>query len=98
MTDQTAPHVTPERVNELLAALTYETVRMPNSSVTVAEARLPGGFVVAIGYSGYVSPANFDPEAGAKRAIGHARQKAEEALWRYEGYALARELVQQAGN
>lgn len=88
----TAPRVTPERINQLVASLTYETARVPNTTSTIATARLPNGFVVSIGHSACVSPANFDAEMGRKLAIGDAGTKAREALWQFEGYLLAHQL------
>jgi len=93
MTDQTAPRVTPERIKHLHDSLTYETARVPATTSTIATARLPSGFVVAIGHSACVSPANFDAEMGRKIAIGDAATKAREALWQFEGYLLAHQLA-----
>lgn len=92
----TAPRVTPERIAGLVSSLTYETARVPNTTSTIATARLPNGFVVAIGHSACVSPANFDAAMGKRLAIGDASTKASEALWQFEGYLLAHELAKGA--
>lgn len=91
----TAPRVTADTIDGLVKSLTYETARVPNTTSTIATARLPTGFVVAIGHSACVSPANFDAEMGRKLAIGDATTKAREALWQFEGYRLAHDLAQQ---
>lgn len=92
-TQQTAPRVTAERIDALVASLTYETARVPNTTSTIATARLPNGFVAAIGHSACVSPANFDADLGKKLAITDAGKKARDALWQFEGYVLAQQLA-----
>ncbi len=91
--NQPAPRVTPERIDALVASLTFETARVPNTTSTIATARLPNGFVAAIGHSACVSPANFDAEMGKKLAITDAGKKARDALWQFEGYVLAQKLA-----
>lgn len=87
-----APSVSEERINMLVASLTCETARIPGTTSTVATARLPGGFVVAVGHSACVSPDNFNAELGQKYAIENATLAAREKLWEFEGYRLALEL------
>ncbi|WEF34878.1 Gp49 family protein [Pseudoduganella chitinolytica] len=94
-TQQTAPRVTAERIDALVASLTYETARVPNTTSTVATSRLPWGFVVSIGHSACVSPANFDAEKGRKYAIEDAAAQSRAKLWELEGYRLAYELAHQ---
>ncbi len=99
MTDhQTAQQVDPERVSELVASLTYETARVPNTSSTIATARLPNGFVVAIGHSSCVSPAAYHAETQRKLAIGAAAGKARDALFEFEAYRLAHDLANGVAN
>jgi hypothetical protein len=86
------PSVSEERINILVASLTYETARIPGTTSTVATARLPGGFVVAIGHEATVSPENFDAELGRQYAIATATRLAREKLWEFEGYVLASQL------
>lgn len=87
-----APYVPVERIDALVASLTYESARVPNTTSTVATARLPGGFVVSIGHDACVSAANFKADLGKKYAIQAAALSAREKLWEFEGYALVRNL------
>lgn len=96
-TQQTAPRVTAERIDALVASLTYETARVPNTSTTIATARLPWGFVVAEGKASCVSPSGFDAETSAKLAIVDAGKNSRSALWMLEGYRLAFELAHRTG-
>lgn len=96
MTDKSsAPRVTEEHIDAMVDSLKYETARVPNTSSTVATARLPNGFVVCEGWCHTVSPANFDAEQGKLRAIADAQGKARAKLFEFEGYVLARELQAQ---
>lgn len=88
-----APRVPEERINILQASLTYDTAHVPNTNSTVATARLPGGFVVAIGHNACVSAANFNAEEGRKYAIEDATLKARDKLWELEGYVLGLQLA-----
>lgn len=83
-----APKVEQTRIDALMASLTYDTAHLAGTTSTVATARLPGGFVVAIGHSATVNAANFDAEKGREYAIASAERKARSALWEMEGYAL----------
>lgn len=87
-----APKVEETRINALVASLTYNTAHVPDTTSTMATARLPGGFVVAIGHSACVSPENFDAEKGRQYAIEDAERAARGKLWAFEGYALYLEL------
>jgi hypothetical protein len=69
---------------------------VPNTSSTIATARLPNGFVVAIGHSSCVSPATYEPDTQRRLAIGDARTKAQDALFEFEAYRLAHDLAQGA--
>lgn len=92
MTNNKAPSVSNVRIDALVFSLSFETARVPNTSTTVATARLPNGFVVAVGENHTVHPANYDAEQGRQRAIEDATNKARAKLWEHEGYVLAREL------
>lgn len=83
-----APKVEETRINALVASLTYETAHVPNTNSTVATARLPGGFTVAIGHDACVSAANFDAALGRQYAIEDAEGQSRKKLWEFEGYAL----------
>lgn len=89
---QDAPKVEETRINALMASLTYNTAHVPDTTSTMATARLPGGFVVAIGHSACVAPENFDAEKGRQYAIEDAERGARGKLWQFEGYALYLEL------
>jgi hypothetical protein len=91
MTEQIAPRVTPQRIKELMDSMTYDTARLPNTTTTLAAARLPNGFTVTIGKSLCVDPTDFHAETGEKLAIGDAATKARELLWEFEAYANARD-------
>ena len=88
-TQQTAPRVTAERIDALVASLTYETARVPNSSTTIATARLPSGFVVAEAKASCFRRADFDPAESRRRAIDNAAAKARDVLMLCESYKLA---------
>lgn len=88
-----APKVQQTRIDALVASLTYETAHVPNTTSTVATARLPCGFVAAIGHSACVAPENFDAELGRKYAKEDAERKARSKLWEFEGYMLATMLA-----
>lgn len=83
-----APKVEQTRIEALMASLTYDTAHLGGTTSTVATARLPGGFVVAIGHSATVNAENFDADKGRQYAIESAERKARAALWEMEGYAL----------
>lgn len=89
---QDAPKVDATRIDALMASLTYDTAHLAGTTSTVATARLPGGFVAAIGHSACVAPENFDAELGRKYAIQDAERSARGKLWQFEGYALYLEL------
>lgn len=88
------PRITSEHIDALVASLTYETAHVPGTTSTVATARLPGGFVAAIGHSACIAPENFDLALGKKYAIQDAEKEARDALWQFEGYALYLQLEQ----
>ena len=87
-----APRVQVATIQSLVDSLTYSTVRIPNTTCTVAAAIMPNGFVVALGESYAVSSSNFDPDVGVKVAIDDARAKAIDKFWFGEGYALRKSL------
>lgn len=89
-----APKVDAARIDALMASLTYETAHVPGTTSTVSTARLPGGFVVAIGHSACVAAENFDAAKGRKFAIEDAERAARGKLWSFEGYALYLRLEQ----
>jgi len=90
--ETTAPRVSEERINALVASLKFETAHIPNTNTTIATATLPNGFNVALGMSACVSALLFDAEKGRKYAIKNAVGLARQKLWEFEGYVLARQL------
>jgi hypothetical protein len=85
-----APSVSQYVVNCLVESLTFDTARVPNTSTTVATARLPGGFVVCTGENHTLSPATFEVQEGRRRAIDDAHIKARAKLMEFEAYVVAR--------
>ena len=81
----TAPRVTPERLDEVIAGEDYHV--FPGSQLTVCCLTLENGFTVT-GESACASPENFNAELGRKIARSNARDK----IWGLEGYALKQKL------
>jgi hypothetical protein len=82
----TAPRVTPQRVDEVIASEDYHV--FPGTTLTVCVLTLANGFTVT-GESACASPENFDTELGRKIARDNAKQK----IWALEGYALRERLA-----
>lgn len=91
----TAPRVTKDHIDALMAKLTFATHVFPGTTTTVAIAS-SDGFTVGLGLSACVSAANFNAEIGAKIAIENATAIAREKLWELEGYALRDRLRAEA--
>lgn len=85
----TAPRITPERIDGLIASEAYH--RFVGTTHTVCCLTLTNGHTV-IGESACVSPENFDAEVGEKVARDDARNK----LWALEGYRLKCALYEKA--
>ncbi|MGD2065615.1 MAG: Gp49 family protein [Candidatus Bathyarchaeota archaeon] len=85
----TAPRVTPERLDEVIAGEDYHV--FPGSQLTVCCLTLANGFTVT-GESACASPENFNAELGRKIARNNAREK----IWALEGYALKQKLHEAA--
>jgi len=85
----TAPRVTPERLDEVIAGEDYHV--FPGSQLTVCCLTLENGFTVT-GESACASPENFNDELGRKIARKNARDK----IWALEGYALKQKLHEAA--
>lgn len=82
---QTAPRVTPERLEEVIQKEEYHV--FPDSCLTICVLTLKNGFTLT-GESACASPENFDEEIG--RSI--ARQNAKDKIWSLEGYLLKQKL------
>ena len=89
---QTAPKITPERLEEVITKEEYHV--FPGNCLTVCVLTLKNGFTVT-GESACASPENFDEEIG--RSI--ARRNAKDKIWALEGYLLKQKLYEiQSGN
>lgn len=88
----TAPRVTVERIDSLMASLRYEPWIVPNTTTTIVVAMLPNGFTVGIGKSAAVSASNFNADIGQKIATAEAERNARDKLWELEGYAMKSRL------
>ncbi|MRT30799.1 Gp49 family protein [Herbaspirillum sp. CAH-3] len=84
----TAPRVTPEDIDRLMARVQYLGGRVGDTTSTVVHAFLDGKFLLASGHSACVSPENFDADIGTDIARKQAEAKAREKLWELEGYVL----------
>jgi len=82
----TAPRVTPERLEEVIASEQYYV--FPNSTFTACLLTLANGYNV-LGESACASPENFNAEIGRKIARSNAVNK----IWQLEGYLLKQKLA-----
>ena len=87
----TAPRVTAEQIQALMAKLIWVYEQPEGTTSTFAHAYL-GRFYLITGHSACVSPENFDAALGMKYAREQAEGKARDKLWELEGYALAKRL------
>lgn len=87
----TAPRVTPDRINLLMARVQF-TFSTQGSS-TFCHAFLDGDFFLATGHSACVSKQNFNEELGQKIAKDNVLKAAGDKLWELEGYALRQRLA-----
>lgn len=97
----TAPRVTPQRIQDVIASEHYFTAAQGRHGATGADVEdgdplslltfcvlvLKNGFTVT-GESACASPENFDAELGRKVARGNAVNK----IWALEGYLLKQSL------
>lgn len=68
--------------------LTYKCQRVEGTNVTVCVALTPKGFMVAQGWSSCIS----DQAIGERVAMKEASENALQALWKLNGYDLAKSL------
>lgn len=88
----TAPAVTQEQIDELVARIAFRYENPEGTTTTLAHAFLDGDFYLATGYYACVSPENFNRALGEKYAGRDALSKATGKLWELEGYALRKRL------
>lgn len=89
----TAPRVTPQMIQELMARVQYSVGETPKGTTTTfVHAYLDGNFYLATSMSACVSKENFDVEIGDRIARANAVQKAQDKLWELEGYLLYQSL------
>ena len=81
------PSVTGEQIQALMDKLIWVYDQPEGTTTTFAHAYL-GSFYVASGYSGCVSPENFDAAKGRKYAREHGEGKVRDELWKVVGYKL----------
>jgi hypothetical protein len=87
-TGHTAPRITPEHVDEMIAHVRFW--QPEGTTMTVCLLELVNGFQT-IGYSAAASSDNFDVEIGRNLAREHARSQ----IWVLEGYLLRQQLHDQ---
>lgn len=87
----TAPRVTPDRIDALMARVQFR-FHVEETS-TFCHAFLDGEFFLATGHSACVSKTNFDWELGQKIAKENVLKPARDKLWELEGYALRQRLI-----
>lgn len=92
----TAPRVTPQHIERLMARVSYVGGRVGETTSTVVHAFLDGDFLLASGHSACVSAENFNAELGYSIAKKQAESKARDQLWLLEGYVLRGILRAQA--
>ena len=81
--------MTLDSIKAKVAAVEYIRPEL-NNIMTIAVVKLQNGFIV-LGKSAPASPANFNPELGAKFAYEDAVRQ----VWQLEGYLLREQLHQQ---
>lgn len=84
----TAPRITPEHLDSLVAQSRHHYHVFPGTTMTACCIVLPNGYSV-MGQSAAASPENFDLEIGRQVALADARDK----LWALEGYLLRDRLA-----
>jgi hypothetical protein len=90
----TAPRVTKDQVDALVASLTVQTHHFEGTRLTIACTFLPDGTYIGYGESLSADPANFNLEVGIQRATQKALEASRTKLWELEGYRLWATLMQ----
>ncbi len=92
------PKVERKTIDDLVASLNYQTHHFPGTTLTIAVALMPDGFMVSSGFSETAHPELFDEETGRKLAIVKAQHNAAAALWQFEVYRLKSRLASENHN
>lgn len=92
----TAPRVTADQIDALMAGVSFHTYVVPGTTTTIAIGTAANGFTLAVGMSGCADPANFNAELGARYAVRDAAAKSRDKLWELEGWRLKCSLSQVA--
>lgn len=89
MENQTAPKVSKDRIDALMARVKVHTAtyQTPTPHVS-AFAWLDDVFYLGVAISKAVNPENFNEELGIKYSTADALALAESKLWELEGYRL----------
>ena len=82
-----APTVTKDHIEDLLARSTFESTKLGPKS-TIVHCTLPNGFAL-IESSSCVDPANYDHELG----VEIAKKRIAERIWQLEGYLLQQRIA-----
>ena len=93
----TAPRITPDQVNDLMARVRFDTSVLAGTTTTISTANLVSrdgqrSFCLAIGHSACVSPENFNAQIGSDIAISNATKLAKDKLWELLGFGLFQEM------
>ena len=89
----TAPRVTPDRIEALMARVQFQFYVVGTS--TFCYAFLDGEFYLAAGHSACVSKENFDAEFGQRIAKANVMKPTIDKLWELEGYMLRQHLAKE---
>ena len=92
--DLTAPRVTPDQIEELLAQVTYHVVQPEGTTTTIVTAFDVNGFSLCTELMACASPENFRAELGETYGIQRCENAAREMLWKLEGYKLKCQLAE----
>ena len=84
----TAPRLTPEHIDSVIAGKTFTV--LPSGKCMVCEITLANGYTLR-GEASTVSKENFNQEIGEKISFENARRK----IWELEGYLLQEKLHNQ---
>lgn len=84
--------ITPERIDSLLARVTYTYQVVQGTTATLCIALLDGKFMLGTGFSACVDPLLFDKMKGEQLAKQDVDRMITKRLWELEGYRLYSKL------